>query len=869
MNIMNSLTLRHLKLNKKRTIVTIIGVILSVSMITAVATFATSFLNMMQRNSIENTGNFHVQYKNVSSENIDEVMNDKNTSTASLSKDIGYAILKGSKNQDKPYLFIKSFDQEGFKAFNLKLIEGRFPQNSDEIVLSSHISENGGVNYKVGDTIKWDIGQRYLDASNEMSLLSQDCSFENQNENESGETFIPQGTKEYTVTGIIEKPNFELYWSPGYTVITYLDKNEFTSADTVDISVVWKKVSKKVNEEANALASSLGIPSENVNYNGDLLHYYGIMNDDLLSTLYGFAAVVIVFIIIGSVALIYNSFAISISERSRHLGILASVGATKKQKSSSVFFEGFVVGIIGIPLGIVFGMIGMGITFIFVQPLLGDIVSKGVKLKLVTSPLAILSSVLLSILTILISVYIPAKRASKISPVDAIRQSKDVKLTSKTVKTSKITRLIFGFEAELGLKNLKRNSRRYKATIFSLVISIVLFLSVSSMSLFFRKSVELAIAGEPYDIKVSVVSSSTAEEKKDFYTAIAKMDYADESIIEHTMDARVDIESRFIPDEIKTILYGEQNTKTYETHFKIISIDDVTLNRYAIESGTSATRLKDTENPCGIIVNTITTKTANDKYLRMNRFNIEVGEKLKFADVEKDNPNNTILEIVALTDKTPIGGTMLNDVNQATLIVSEEVFASMLDHQKYGDYNTDVDMLIKSSDPTSLTSSIKEYQKSTSISNVDLYDVAAINKQNNENITLIFVFFYGFVALIAAICMANIFNTISTSISLRRREFAMLKSVGMTPKGFNKMIKYESLFYGVKGLLYGLPISFFLMYLIYKVLNNSFEFEFTIPWGSVIVAIIAVFAIVTLTMIYSSSKVKKENIIDVLKNENI
>lgn len=130
------------------------------------------------------------------------------------------------------------------------------------------------------------------------------------------------------------------------------------------------------------------------------------------------------------------------------------------------------------------------------------------------------------------------------------------------------------------------------------------------------------------------------------------------------------------------------------------------------------------------------------------------------------------------------------------------------------------------------------------------------------------IFIYGFIALISAISIANIFNTISTSVSLRKREFAMLKSVGMTPKGFNRMINYESIFYGIKSLAYGLPLSGVVMYLIYQSTSNSFEQPFRVPWLSVLIVIAAVFIIVGSAMLYSSSKVRKETIIDGLKQEN-
>ncbi len=891
MNIINTLTLRHLKLNKKRTIVTIIGVILSVSMLTAVPTFVTSFLDMMQRVVKEDTGNWHVLYKDVSIPNLDQIKKDPNTDSAALSKDVGYALLEGSKNENKPYLFIKSYNTQGFENFNLKLIEGRFPQRSNEIIISSHIKENGGVIYKVGDILKLDVGERYIGEGEKEFSLGQDSGFRKANDNNKAERFIAKSAKEYIITGIISRPGFEPYWSPGYTVISYLDENEFTSTDVVNVSVAWKNISKKANKHANELSERIGVSSENTKYNRELLRFYGIIGENELSTLYTLAAIVIVLIIIGSVALIYNSFAISISERSRHLGMLASIGATKKQKGRSVFFEGFIVGLIGIPLGIFFGTLGMGVTFIFVQPLIEGLLNGGQKLLLVTSLGTILVAGLLSMITIYISAYIPAKRASRISPIDAIRQTQDIKLTGKAVKTSKMTRFIFGFEAELGLKNLKRNSRRYKATIFSLVISIVLFLSVSSLSLLSQRSADIVVDRVPYDVNVFVASSATAQEKKDFYTAISKMKYADESVIEQTMNNTIlNAKSSLIPDKIKAIIDESSdepsgkpsdkpsdkklNSETYKIYFAIKSIDEVALNRYANEVGVDVNRLKDTENPCGILVNTINVKI-DDVFTQMNHLNVKVGEKLEITDVKNNNSNengdeySSVIEIAALADKTPIGVTNLTNPYRTILIVSEELYAAMQAKLPKGSDNTDVRMFIKSSNPTELVDKINEYQKQTSIASLHIYDVASADKSSRQLETFIFVFFYGFVALITAICVANIFNTISTSISLRKQEFAMLKSVGMTPEGFNKMINYESLFYGIKALLYGLPISFGMMYLIYKVLSNSFGFNFIIPWASVLIAVIAVFGVVGLTMLYASSKIKKQNIIDALKNENI
>lgn len=217
--------------------------------------------------------------------------------------------------------------------------------------------------------------------------------------------------------------------------------------------------------------------------NNELLRGYGILaRDSFMTVAYRMAAVLIVIIMVGSVSLIHNAFAISVSERSRQFGILSSVGATKKQLAGSVLYEGAIIGAIGIPIGVVCGVAGIGITL----RLVGGMITRGgaTELKLaVSAPLLILAAVI-AFCTILISAYIPAARAAKASAIDAIRQSADVTIKSKDVRGGKLTGRLFGLEGTLALKNFKRNKGRYRSTVFSLFISIVIFISAASFGLY-------------------------------------------------------------------------------------------------------------------------------------------------------------------------------------------------------------------------------------------------------------------------------------------------------------------------------------------------------------------------------------------------
>src|SRR5690606_3827623 len=151
MNIVNKLTIRHLKENKRRTLVTIIGVIISVAMLTAVATLGVSFMDLMKRQTMADEGEWHVVYKDVNQAQVQAIKKDEDTKKLVLSKDLGYALLKGSKNENKPYLFIKEYNKSGFEQFPIELSSGRLPKAENEVVISDEIINNAKVDYRIGD----------------------------------------------------------------------------------------------------------------------------------------------------------------------------------------------------------------------------------------------------------------------------------------------------------------------------------------------------------------------------------------------------------------------------------------------------------------------------------------------------------------------------------------------------------------------------------------------------------------------------------------------------------------------------------------------------------------------------------------------
>ncbi|WP_453990930.1 ABC transporter permease [Bacillus nitroreducens] len=862
MNIINKLTIRHLKENKRRTLVTIIGVIISVAMITAVATLGVSFLNLIIRDHIASNGEWHVKYNEVNAEQIEAIEKDSQTKRLVLTKDLGYSKLEGSENKSKPYLFFKEYNTAGFKQFPIELAEGRLPLTKNEVVISEEIATNGKVKYNIGDELTVEIGNRLFVGEEKYLGQNYPLQFD---EDGAAEELKVESMETFTIVGTIKRPTWEPAWSPGYTVIKYVDEKAVDATHTVDALVALEKVNGSIYEHAKAIAEENEINS--VSFNDDLLRYYGVTdNDDLRKTLFSLAGIVMMVIIIGSVALIYNAFAISVSERSRHLGMLSSVGATKKQKRNSVFFEGAVIGAISIPIGILSGIAGIGVTFYFVNSFLTNALNVSEKLIVIVTPVSIIVACVISIVTIFISTFIPAKRASKVSAIDAIRQTQDIKLTSKAVKTSKLVRKLFGMEAEIGLKNLKRNKKRYQATVFSLVISIVLFLTVSYFTENLTKSLELTQDNISYDIQV--IGSHL--EKEDLQS-LTSLSYVTDSTIVDIVTLSAMIEKDKLPNVLKEQVENDpsllQDGK-YNYFVRLYALDNKSFQRYIEKIGMEATPFENKDQYTAVLIDYISYQDyGTGKFIETKSIHSNVGETLDlytmFYDDEEQQMVNK-MTIGALTEQVPMG-VNTSSAGGIDLIVSEDVLNHFVSNNEKLKSEIQTELYMNSSNPMGTQD---ELDKVTD-SNTHVYNVVQRRQEQENLIMLMSVFTYGFITLISLISIANIFNTISTSISLRKREFAMLRSVGMTPKGFNKMINYESIFYGVNALLYGLPISLIVMYLIYLSLGNTFEYGFSLPWLSIVFVIFIIFIIVGAAMMYSIQKIKKENIIDGLKQESI
>ena len=900
MNVFNKVTLQSLKKNKTRTIVTIIGIILSAAMICAVTTFASSFMNYARENTIYTDGNWHGYQRNTDFQTYKDIWNTGKVEEAVFLQQLGYAYAEGCENEFKPYIYVLGAGKDVEEVLPIHIISGKYPTSSTEIMLPEHLYTNGGVKYNLGDTITLELGQRMLDGY-PMSQDSPCYIYEQGNEVFNGEVLDVKETRTYKVVGFYERLSWriETFEAPGYTALTLSDRETYTP---YKYDVYFRMENPKDTFDFMKEMKLTG------DYNSDLLMYSGTFAVNAFTTmLYSLAAIVIGLIMFGSVALIYNAFSISVSERTKQFGLLSSIGATKKQLKRMVFFEALSVSAIGIPIGVIAGVGGIGVTLM----LLGDKFKSmgfGVDMKLSVSPAAIIIAVVVALITVLISAWIPSKRATKVSAVEAIRQNMDVKNT-KPVKTSKLTYKLFGLSGMLANKHYKRNKKKYRTTVLSLFMSIVLFVSASAFTDYLMETVGVGFGSVGFDLTMHASGNEfdkiTPEELLNRMKAAKSVTggaYSQERYV------NAEISTEYLTDEGIEFLdknQGQSEDKSSrDAHSYITFVDDATFRALLKENGLNEKKYMDPENPLAIAVdgatmfNLYTQKYETTNFFKDDEFSLVIHK-------EKDIPGYYCSgEITDETGKTVVRYTKDQESNiegeeyilytleegylYTTLNIGDVIYEKpffvrdssgmrfiypiSLAEQVFEDFdaiNNSYYYMLTSDNHAESYTAVQSILSDNGFNAKNLQNIAEMEESERNIVTIIRVFSYGFIVLISLIAAANVFNTISTNISLRRREFAMLKSVGMAQKDFNKMMNFECLLYGSRALLYGLPVSCGVTYLIYLAIMEGYEASFHLPWTAIGIAVLSVFLVVFITMMYSMSKIRKDNPIDALKNENL
>lgn len=950
MNLMKTLTLKNLKLNRKRTIVTIVGIILATALLSALVTLVSSFRYSMIEYQKQKDGDFHMKFSNVKMSELSEFKNNRNIESTFETMGMGFAKLDGCKNEDKPYAYVMATDEAGFERGCFKLIEGRMAKNEDEIVIPRHLKTNGRIDIKVGDEITLDVGKRY--DSNTESVISENCAYEHE-----AETLTDTVTKHYKVVGIMERPGYgmEDYSAAGYTFVTYSDelaaidngtKSEASEADTTltvysrytqkalrnkdavtaDIIGVDEKLFAKANnssvemtaEESDRFLKEMENAKYDIYMNGFLISYECVFPiDGSFKTLFTVAAVVALIIILTSVYCIKNSFNISITEKIRQYGMLASVGATRRQIKSSVKTEAAMLGVVGIPVGTMSGILASLILVKVVNALSAGWLNFALSFH--TSLPALILAVIMSIATIYFSATGSARKAAKVTPLEAIRNTKEIKIKSSKLKTPAIIGRIWGIGGVISYKNIKRNNKKYRTTVTSIVICSVTFIVISYFMSMAFSMVGMSYASTDYNIGINM------SYKKDIHIDIEKLSKlvsGIEGVDDYLVGAGYDFDVRK-PKYTKE--YGEYCRQVYDNSedvsqmFLITVLDDKSYDKYASDAGVKNAAAG------AILVNKGTFDVYNEnslKYVKkeMELYKYKAGDTIECGynvyddassddnaaegDTESSTDDNNAVEgdtesgtednsgyvdeetinngvrktvdvtIAGVTDKVPIG---YKGYSYATLLfMNQKGFESLWADgksnelkQRYVSYSAYV--VAENADEYQDTFE-KETEGNPEYSQIS-FSVSNLDKQMRDEkslFTLLGVFAYGLIVVIALIGITNIINTLSTGMELRSREFATLRSIGMTDKQFAGMVRLESVFISVKALVIGVPLGILISYLLCVIMNRmDGAIIYEPPYKAIILCIVVVIMLIYAIMKLSMTKLRHNNIIETIKNENL
>ena len=710
------------------------------------------------------------------------------------------------------------------------------------------------------------------------------------------EKLVDTHKKTYTVVGVFNKVSSSYFAadsnSASSSAFTLAEENadindlfiSFTSDGEKDYITTSGEILNLTGDDFESLKNDFEVYLENGDFyeasiNKDLLRYKGFaLSDEYMRMLLSLAVIIIVIIAISSIFVIRNSFAISITEKTKLYGMLASIGATSKQIRHNVLFEGFVLGIIGIPAGILLGVGVIALLVVILNALLENMLNGISFVYAVPWWVAVISAVMSAVI-ILFSTLSSAFRASRIAPITAIRGNNDIKINKKkSYKSPKFIKKLFGVGGEIAYKNLKRSKKKYRTTVISIIITVAMFISISTFIEY-----GLKIAGDHFkDISYNITVHANDKLSYDEYENVYKRIIADTDI-----NSSIKACENYYGNIVGLTDYYTEDAKAAELSggdlAYVFGVDNKSFKEYVTALGYNYDDVKDK----ALITNDFKYYNSDNILIKGKEFDLPMNTVVKLypngtpsyteddiKEIQKTDPDfvynpddyKSVDLVIYDTINKEVPGSIVSSImstlNEGSVLVSEDYFKKLFAEDN--DHTTGV-IVIDSADPVNTV----EYINNLDIENLDVFNINEQKEQMNAIVLIIAIFAYGFIIVISLIGITNVFNTINTNMRLRSKEFAMLKSIGMTKKEFNRMIRLESLFYGLKSLLIGVPLGLLGGYAIFKATGNTIMLDYSFPTMAVLISIVFVFFVVWLIMKISISKVNKQNIIETIRNDNI
>ena len=824
-NLFYELTIKSVRNNRIRMTTTLVGVVISVALITNIIFTASSLYNFMIDDIKNRFGDWSIQIENMEGK-VDEMAMRENLQQGHMSG-ISYAYIDGSVNPDKPFLYVVSLDERMKKLTNLSIKEGRMPRKVNEIAIPEHVITNAGVHIKVGDKLQIDEGYRINIVNGEE--LTQKDHYASQDE-----VFIKDREKTYKVVGICQRLAVEPYMAAGYTAITVPQKSVVNVVDTFFESSEYTQVQH--------ILSKYYAKPETVKMNETLLKAQGLMDgDSSVGDLVVLSLLLVLFISICGFLLMYNTFTFSLREHEKSYRILASAGATKRQLRKASIYEGLFIGFIGITVGMIVGSVVTHILIgFFGDNILSMFTMYGIgKLNYQVGGKWIIMALGISISMVLLSIIFPAYRTGQIKPIRSYHYD-DISMVSrrKLARINIFKQGILSLESKLALKNYRKNSKTYRYPVVSMTLSIVLFLSVGTVGSYMEKMLDF-IEGPDVSYDISYVTKSANEAEKAF-VHLSTVEGVERSVHYKFTEVNMDV--------------GDENK---DAIFYIM--DDDSFRDYLNMNNLKSDGYFDEKHPRSLAMSYV--MEFDNKSHSFKKDMLPEDEKLTGAvgkipgikgpivirDYIDNVPENNMLEIgrfVVLMSKSAAQGLT---IDESKVVFSGTAYFTAKDNGKT--YST----MEKICEKNGL--------------GVD-YLINLERQRDDIRSTMIVIeyFSYAFIILISIIAVVNVFNTINSDFSMRRMEFATLRSIGMSIKSLDKMICMECMMLGFRTLLYALPLTEIVLYIMYKRSKLNDIIGYIFPWTSTILSILVLIITIIAIMIYATYKIHQGDSSRALKN---
>lgn len=917
MKILFLYTKRMLAANKARTAVTFAGIVLSFALLTAVITGTSSLFHFFSEFMKVRDGDYYGVIYNCDEE--DEArLAQSGEVTQSCRMGIvgiankGFGTETGLSLSRKAYVVIGSVDADYFDTMGVKLIEGRLPETDNEVIIPQMMTTYGN-DFHVGDTITWQIGER-LGADGR--IIQHQQQIQEDRNSEDGcekETIQVEQTKTYTIVGISTNPGYQNTYEPCFLVLT-------TGVQTTTSDIYLK--TKSIDDTNDFIAKNFGDHQSKMNET--LLRYFGKGVSDVRYTLFGMCAVLMVVIAIASVALIYNSFSISLTERTRQFGLFKSIGATRFQVMTSVFFEAGFLAVSAIPAGLFIGCAGVSCVFKILKNNFDAMINSAgaayvgsVSITFYTKVWYLVIAAVAGIITILISAMVPAMRAGRISPIEAIRQTNDIKdpKFARNIRGRGILGTVFGVGGLIAHRNAKRNKKSYRAISFSLAICLFLFLGGGGFIYYMRLGMKGLNVPYYYNYHIqfnSIYNDTfdpeylTSEFRENLIRQIRTSSSVSDAVYIRKANLHIVVDESNLTD-VGKLAVGEYIVDG-QMHYRdqVYFVEDTQYEIYLKQLGLNPEEYLRAENPKLLILNAV--KGAADFDDGRRRFyegamfkdsseltEISIMEQKKIGDAsyaypDPEDPSMMIYLVgdgrTAQSDadfkkfKVPVEESM----EKLSFEIGETVTAEDYPYWAWaGDwgfvlplsaYNEELFIMpniqdyayVKTIDSERalelMTEMRNEYDESFDLGMPPQTDQYEANMMRILNVCLMC-----FLILIVLISLANIANTITTAVRFRTREYAMIKAAGCSKHTFLRMIFSENLSYTLRGFVIGGLMGALANYKSYSYLKYSIYTNKVIPIGLYAVGAAAFILVMIFSTVYTWRKVKRGNICEELRQK--